>query len=102
MVQKIADAVKQHFEPDVVEADTPEASAAEVPPVPEPGEESERPAAAVLADAPAPAQEAPPEEVVAEAVTAGSGEEGSKAAEEGGAEKELAAETTESESKRAD
>lgn len=102
MVQKIADAVKQHFEPDVAETDTPEASAAEVPPVPEPGEESERPAAAVLADAPAPAQEAPPEEVVAEAVTAGSGEEGSKVAEEGGAEKELAAETTESESKRAD
>lgn len=102
MVQKIADAVKQHFEPDVAEADTPEASVAEVPPVPEPGEESERPAAAVLADAPAPAQEAPPEEEVAEAVTAGSGEEGSKVAEEGGAEKELAAETTESESKRAD
>ena len=102
MVQKIADAVKQHFEPDVAEADTPEASAAEVPAEPKTAEESERPAAAVLADAPAPAQEAPPEEEVAEAVTAGSGEEGSKAAEEGGAEKELAAETTESESKRAD
>ena len=102
MVQKIADAVKQHFEPDVAEADTPEASAAEVPAESKTAEESERPAAAVLADAPAPAQEAPPEEEVAEAVTAGSGEEGSKAAEEGGAEKELAAETTESESKRAD
>jgi N utilization substance protein A len=102
MVQKIADAVKQHFEPDVAEADTPEASAAEVPPEQAPAEESERPAAAVLADAPAPAQEAPPEEEVTEAVTAGSGEEGSKVAEEGGAEKELAAETTESESERAD
>ncbi len=102
MVQKIADAVKRHFEPDVAEADTPEASAAEVPLVPEPGEESERPAAAVLADAPAPAQEAPPEEEVTEAVTAGAGEEDSKVAEEGGAEKELAAETTESESERAD
>ena len=102
MVQKIAAAVKQHFEPDAAATDAPETSAAEVPAEQAPAEESERPAAAVLADAPAPAQEAPPEEEVTEAVTAGAGEEDSKVAEEGGAEKELAAETAESESERAD